>query len=121
MQEVLHARYYNIHMNKQKKYLIQMRSQAKTSGTILPQVHGVYKRVDPNIRPEKPIINHELHQYNHMFPLSQKISIMSKAKHITCLSDIIPTSLLKTHPEAFLPLITQLINLSLTSGTFPCI
>ena len=47
--------------------------------------------------------------------------LLSKAKPTTGLSDTIPTRLLKTHPEAFLPLITKLINLSLTSGTFPCI
>ena len=35
------------------KYLIQMCSQAKTSGTKLPEVHGVQKGLDPNLRPEK--------------------------------------------------------------------
>ena len=35
------------------KYLIQTHSQAKTSGTKLPEVHGVQKGLDPNIRPEK--------------------------------------------------------------------
>ena len=33
--------------------LIQMHSQAKTSGTTLPEVHGVRKKLDPNVRPEK--------------------------------------------------------------------
>ena len=47
--------------------------------------------------------------------------LLSKAKPTTCLSDTIPTRLLKTHPDAFSPLITRLIKLSLTSGTFPCI
>ena len=56
MQDVLHARYYDIHKNEQKRYLIQMSSQAKTSGTILPKVCGVGKRVDPNVKPEKQII-----------------------------------------------------------------
>ena len=36
-----------------EKYLIQMHSQAKTSGTNLPEVHGVQKGLDPNLRPEK--------------------------------------------------------------------
>ena len=31
------------------KYLIQTCSQAKTSGTKLPEVHGVQKRLDPNL------------------------------------------------------------------------
>ena len=35
------------------KYLIQMCSQAETSGTKLPEVHGVQKGLDSNLRPEK--------------------------------------------------------------------
>ena len=35
------------------KYLIQMQSQAKSSGIKLPEVHGVRKNLDPNLRPEK--------------------------------------------------------------------
>ena len=35
------------------KFLIQMHSQAKTSSTKLPEVHGVRKELDPNLRPEK--------------------------------------------------------------------
>ena len=35
------------------KYLIQMCSQTKTSGTKLPEVHGVEKGLNPNLRPEK--------------------------------------------------------------------
>ena len=56
MQEVLHAHYYNIHEHEQKMYLIQTRSQTRTSGTVLLQVHGVDKEVDPNVKPEKQII-----------------------------------------------------------------
>ena len=36
-----------------EKYLIQTCSQARTSGTKLPEVHGVQKGLDPNLRPEK--------------------------------------------------------------------
>ena len=36
-----------------EKFLIQTRSQAKTSGTTLPQVHGIRKKLDPNVRPER--------------------------------------------------------------------
>ena len=53
--------------------------------------------------------------------LSDVRQLLYKAKPTTCLSDTIPTRLLKTQLEAFSPLITKLINLSLTSGTFPCI
>ena len=56
MKVVLHTVFYNIHENKQKKYLIQTRSQAKTSGTVLPKAHDIDKGVDPNIKPEKQII-----------------------------------------------------------------
>ena len=35
------------------KYLVQTCSQAKTSGTKLPEVHGVEKSLNPNLRPEK--------------------------------------------------------------------
>ena len=34
------------------KYLVQMHSQAKTSGTKLPEVHGVEKSLNLNLRPE---------------------------------------------------------------------
>ena len=36
-----------------EKYLLQTHSQATTSGTKLPEVHGVQKGLDPNLRPEK--------------------------------------------------------------------
>ena len=36
-----------------EKYLIQMCSQAKSSGTGLTEVHGVKKKLDPNLRTEK--------------------------------------------------------------------
>ena len=34
-------------------YLLQTCSQAKTSGAKLPEVHGVEKSLNPNLRPEK--------------------------------------------------------------------
>ena len=37
----------------EEKFLIQMHSQAKMSGTKLLEVHGVRKMLDPNLRPEK--------------------------------------------------------------------
>ena len=44
----------NIYYNKEK-YLIQTRSQAKSSGLKLPEVHGMGKNLDPNLKPEKQI------------------------------------------------------------------
>ena len=45
--QILHDNYYN------EKYLIQTRSQTKSSGTKLPEVHGMRKNLDPNLKPEK--------------------------------------------------------------------
>ena len=42
-----------MHKKNERKFLIQMHSQAKMSGTTLPEVHGVRKKLDPNVRPEK--------------------------------------------------------------------
>ena len=53
--------------------------------------------------------------------LGEKTQLLSKAKPTTYLLDTIPTKLLKAYPEVFLTLITRLLNLTLTSGIFPCI
>ena len=45
-QEILNARYYNINENDQNRYLIQTRSQAYPSGSILSKLNGVDKGVD---------------------------------------------------------------------------
>ena len=47
MCHVLYDNYYNV------KYLIQTKSQAKSSGIKLPEVHGMGKNLDPNLKPEK--------------------------------------------------------------------
>ena len=46
MYQVLENKFYD------DKYLIQMRSQAKSSGIKLPEVHGMRKNLDPNLKPE---------------------------------------------------------------------
>ena len=43
----------DIHKRNDEKYPIQTHYQAKTSGTKLPEVHGVRKELNPNLRPEK--------------------------------------------------------------------
>ena len=43
----------DIHKDNDGKYLIQTHSQAKTSSTKLPEVHGVRKELNPNLRSEK--------------------------------------------------------------------
>ena len=52
MHKVLLENYYNI-----ANYLVQTRSQAKSSGIKLPEVHGMGKNLDPNIKPEKQHAN----------------------------------------------------------------
>ena len=47
MCQVLDDNYYN------EKYFIQTRSQTKSNGTKLPEVHGMGKNLDPNLKPEK--------------------------------------------------------------------
>ena len=56
MYKILESNLNNFDKNNNfgnSKYIIQMCSQAKTSGTKLPEVHGVQKVLDPNLRPEK--------------------------------------------------------------------
>ena len=48
MHKVLHENYYNI-----ENYLVQARSQAKSSGIKLLEVHGMGKSLEPNIKPQK--------------------------------------------------------------------
>ena len=56
MQNILQSKYYNICEREEGKYLVHTRSQAKSSVITLPEVHGVDKGKDPNVRPEKQVI-----------------------------------------------------------------
>ena len=56
MQNVLQPRYYNTSERELGKYLVQTRSQAKSSGITILEIHGIDKGIDPNIRQEKPVI-----------------------------------------------------------------
>ena len=40
-------------INNSEKYLVQTRSQAKSGGIKLLEVHGVGKNLDPNLKPQK--------------------------------------------------------------------
>ena len=42
-----------MHEKNEGKFLIQTHSQTKTSGTTLPEVHRVRKKLDPNMKPER--------------------------------------------------------------------
>ena len=48
MYKIVNDNYYNV-----EKYCIQMRSEAISSGIKLPEVHGMRKNLDPNVKPEK--------------------------------------------------------------------
>ena len=52
MHKVLQENYYNI-----DSYLVQTRSQVRSSGIKLPEVYGVGKNLDPNMKPEKQCAN----------------------------------------------------------------
>ena len=58
MREVLQENYYNLgNTIENDKYLVQTRSQAKSSGVKLPEVHGIEKGLVLHVKPErqKPI------------------------------------------------------------------
>ena len=55
MYQVLHEKYCNI--GNTEKYLVQTRSQTKSSGIKLPEVQGMSKNLDANILPEKQHTN----------------------------------------------------------------
>ena len=52
MHKVLQENYYNI-----DSYIVQTRYEAISSGIKLPEVHGIRKNLDPNIKPEKQQAN----------------------------------------------------------------
>ena len=64
MQSILQSKYYNIGKEKVGKYLVQTRSQARSSGIHLPEAHGIGKGLGLNVLPEKqvtkPIITSEV-------------------------------------------------------------
>ena len=56
IQGILQSRYYNLGKENLGKYLVQTRSQTKSSSIRLPEVHGIEKGLDLNIPPEKQVI-----------------------------------------------------------------
>ena len=53
MREVLQKNYYNLGNTSEDKYLVQTRSQAKSSGVKVPEVHGIEKCLVPHVKPER--------------------------------------------------------------------
>ena len=93
MYQVLENTFYLENNSCTDKYLIQTRSQAKSSSIKLPEVHGMRKNLDPNLRPEK---QHTLpkqgsldrpHVGQGRAGSKRKnliLSIMQSTKHLTC-------------------------------------
>ena len=73
MKNILQSSYYNISEREQGNYLVQTRLQAKSSGITLPEVHGIDKGIEPNIRMEKqvikPIITSEVKSVSKIKPI----------------------------------------------------
>ena len=54
MRDILHEKYYNFsNMTEDDKYLVQTRSQAKSSEVEVPEVHGIEKSLVPHVKPER--------------------------------------------------------------------
>ena len=72
MQNVLHARYYNIDEDSSGRYLVQTQSQTEYSGIKLPDVHGIGKGLDPKIQLEnqaiKPILDTKVKETSQIKP-----------------------------------------------------
>ena len=56
MQMCYRLDYYNIGERKPGKHLVQTRSQTKTSGIILPEVHGIDQGLGHKVRLEKQVL-----------------------------------------------------------------
>ena len=54
MRDILQEKCYKFsNMTEDDKYLVQTRSQAKSSGVKVPEVHGIGKSLDPHVKPER--------------------------------------------------------------------
>ena len=54
MREVLQENYYNLgDMTEDYIYLVQTRSQAKSSGVKVPEAHGIGKSLVPHVKSER--------------------------------------------------------------------
>ena len=54
MRHVLQENYYNIgNTTEEDRHLVQTRSQAKSSGVKVPEVHGIEKSLVPHAKPER--------------------------------------------------------------------
>ena len=54
LRRVLHENYYKLDMTEMDKYLVQTRSQTKSSGVKVPEVQGIDKGFSLHVKPEQP-------------------------------------------------------------------
>ena len=73
MCKILEDNYYNI-----ERYLIQTISQARSSGIKLPEVHGMGRNLDPNLKPEKATCHVQTRMYGKAAHRSWKSWIKKK-------------------------------------------
>ena len=70
LRRVLHENYYKLDSLTETskietdKYLVQTRSQIKSSGIKVPEVHGIYNGLIPHVKPEhqKSVVTQPTHQ-----------------------------------------------------------
>ena len=79
-----------MHKKNEGKFLIKTCSQAKMSGTTLPEVHGIRKKLDPNVRPEKQhaLPKMEVTEKPHIGQVREGLRRKPEAGHITQSSDV---------------------------------
>ena len=53
MREVLQENCYNLSNMTEDRYLVQTRSQAKSSGVKVQEIHGIEKGLVPHVKPER--------------------------------------------------------------------
>ena len=72
------------------RYLVQTRSQAKTSGIKMSEVHGTNKGLIPHIKPEKSTITHQISPTCHLRPVHQ-IPLTDQGTAYKCSASITQT------------------------------
>ena len=85
MHNILHERYYNLGL--MDKYSVQTWSQKKSSGILLPEVHGIKKILDRNSPPEKQKIAPQVKKGSEIKPRLGKGRVGIKCKNPVYVTD----------------------------------
>ena len=101
MREVLQENYYNLYsMRIDETYLVQTRSQTKSSGVKFSEVHGIEKGLDPQTKPGRQKLLSPLMDMR--YPISKPRIEQSRAGIRRKVKIVLP--LQQPTPEAILPL-----------------